>query len=106
MASRALLQRVSSRRAIGTLSRTSTLSGSHYSSITRCSSYNAINLAKSKQLNNFVHGNRLFSTASQWNKELRTMSEDEISGLKVQEERLMRDLHETCEWGKGERWGR
>jgi hypothetical protein len=34
------------------------------------------------------------------------MSEEEVSGLRVKEDRLMRDLHETCEWGKGERWGR
>jgi len=34
------------------------------------------------------------------------MSEEEVKGLKVEEERLMRDLHETCEWGKGEVWGR
>lgn len=34
------------------------------------------------------------------------MSEEELSGLTVQEDRLMSDLHETCEWGKGEKWGR
>ncbi|CAD0111414.1 unnamed protein product, partial [Aureobasidium uvarum] len=33
------------------------------------------------------------------------MSEEEVSGIKVKEERLMGDLHETCEWGKGEVWG-
>lgn len=41
-----------------------------------------------------------------WKKELRAMSEEELGGIKVQQERLMRDIHETCEWGVGERWGR
>jgi hypothetical protein len=49
---------------------------------------------------------KLSSTSSKANKELATMSEEELSGLKVREERLMKDLHETCEWGKGEVWGR
>jgi hypothetical protein len=55
---------------------------------------------------NIIKTQRLFSTSSKANKELATMSEEELSGLRVQEDRLMRDLHETCEWGKGEVWGR
>ncbi|KAG9840000.1 N-carbamoyl-L-amino acid hydrolase, partial [Aureobasidium melanogenum] len=108
MASRALLQRLPSRRAISISPRTSTFSASSYSTITKCSSHHTSNnLVQTKQLNNFniVSGKRHFSSSLQWNKELKTMSEEEVSGLKVQEQRLMRDLHETCEWGKGERWG-
>lgn len=103
MAPRALLQRLSSRRAISA-PRVSTFSALNHSSITKCNSYNTTN----RQLNNFniVSGKRHFSFSGQWNKELKTMSEEEVGGLRVQEERLMRDLHETCEWGKGERWGR
>jgi hypothetical protein len=47
-----------------------------------------------------------FSTSTPRTKELAKMSEEEVSGLKVKEDRLMGDLHETCEWGKGEVWGR
>ena len=49
---------------------------------------------------------RLFSTSASRTKESSKMSEEEVSGLRVKEDRLMRDLHETCEWGKGEVWGR
>jgi len=55
---------------------------------------------------NNIRNSRHFSTSTTKTKELSKMSEDEVSGLKVKEDRLMRDLHETCEWGKGERWGR
>ncbi|KAF2765528.1 Zn-dependent exopeptidase [Teratosphaeria nubilosa] len=27
------------------------------------------------------------------------------SGLRIDQDRLMKDIHSTCEWGKGERWG-
>ena len=33
------------------------------------------------------------------------MSEKQLAAIKINRERLWRDLHETCEWGKGERWG-
>lgn len=101
MASRALLQRLCSRRAISLSPRVSALSALHYSNTLKSSASN--NIVKTKQCNTF---NRHFSSSGQWNKDLKTMSEEEVSGLKVQEERLMRDLHDTCEWGKGERWGR
>jgi hypothetical protein len=55
---------------------------------------------------NDIRNHRNFSTSTPETKELATITEDEISGLKVKEDRLMRDLHETCEWGKGEVWGR
>lgn len=34
------------------------------------------------------------------------MSAEDVAGLKVQQDRLMNDIHYTCEWGKGEAWGR
>lgn len=49
---------------------------------------------------------RAFSTSAASYKDLSKMSEEEISGLRVKGDRLMSDLHKTCEWGKGERWGR
>lgn len=33
------------------------------------------------------------------------MSEQDLSSLKIDQERLMNDIHSTSEWGKGERWG-
>lgn len=34
------------------------------------------------------------------------MSKDEIASLKVNQERMMKTLHDTCAWGTGKRWGR
>lgn len=28
------------------------------------------------------------------------------SSLRVNQDRLMRDIHYTCQWGTGERWGK
>lgn len=33
------------------------------------------------------------------------MSRKDLAGLRVDQNRLMNDIHSTCEWGKGERWG-
>jgi hypothetical protein len=33
------------------------------------------------------------------------MSEQQLAAVKINRERLWNDLHETSEWGKGERWG-
>ena len=33
------------------------------------------------------------------------MSEEQLSGLRVNQNRLMRDLHHNCQWGQGPRWG-
>lgn len=32
-------------------------------------------------------------------------SKTELGNLKIDRERLWRDLHYTCQWGQGERWG-
>ncbi|TVY49651.1 N-carbamoyl-L-amino-acid hydrolase [Lachnellula occidentalis] len=52
-----------------------------------------------------IRPSRLFSF-TQW-RAIRTteMSEQQLAAVKINRERLWRDLHETCEWGKGERWG-
>jgi hypothetical protein len=117
MASRALFQRGSSRGALRISPRVSVSSARYLSNkfTTRSndSLYNAntlntnltsINAIKIKM--NDIRNHRNFSTSTPETKELATITEDEISGLKVKEDRLMRDLHETCEWGKGEVWGR
>lgn len=33
------------------------------------------------------------------------LSEKQLADLRVDKNRLWTELHETCEWGKGERWG-
>lgn len=33
------------------------------------------------------------------------LSEKEVSELKVNKERLAKDLHDSCLWGYGIRWG-
>lgn len=33
------------------------------------------------------------------------MSEQDIAALKVNQSRLMEDIHYTCSFGTGERWG-
>lgn len=50
----------------------------------------------------FVH----FSTTAVW-RNIRTtdMTEQQLAAVKINPGRLWKDLHETCEWGKGERWG-
>jgi hypothetical protein len=117
MASRVLLQRGSGRGALRVSPRVSAPSTSYLAnySTTRSNGTNinantlianvtSINAIKFKM--NDTRNQKYFSTSTSRTKELATMSEDEISGLKVKEDRLMRDLHETCEWGKGEVWGR
>lgn len=33
------------------------------------------------------------------------MSPEDFASLRVDQDRMMNDIHSTCEWGKGERWG-
>lgn len=33
------------------------------------------------------------------------MNDEMLNDLKVNRARLMEDLHHTCQWGMGERWG-
>ncbi|KEQ69699.1 Zn-dependent exopeptidase [Aureobasidium namibiae CBS 147.97] len=91
MASRALLQRASGRGALHRIHRVTVAS--------------TVYLSKNFSTPNNIENSRNSSTSAKRTKELSEMSEEEVSGLKVKEDRLMRDLHETCEWGKGERWG-
>lgn len=48
---------------------------------------------------------RTFRTSPCWDIKTTDLSEKELSSIKVNRERLWRELHGTCEWGKGERWG-
>jgi len=32
------------------------------------------------------------------------MAEEDLVAVKIDRERLWKDLHSTCEWGEGERW--
>ena len=33
------------------------------------------------------------------------MRKEDLASLRINQGRLMEDIHSTCEWGKGERWG-
>jgi hypothetical protein len=46
-----------------------------------------------------------FSTTPQWQIRTKEMNEDHFKDLKVNKARLMQDIHHTCQWGTGERWG-
>ncbi|PMD65899.1 Zn-dependent exopeptidase [Hyaloscypha bicolor E] len=48
---------------------------------------------------------RLFSMTSRRNVRTTEMSDEQLAAVKINRERLWKDLHSTCEWGKGERWG-
>jgi len=40
-----------------------------------------------------------------WKMATADMTAKDVASLKVKQDRLMSDIHETCEWGKGEAWG-
>jgi hypothetical protein len=51
----------------------------------------------------------MFSTTSftaSETKELRNMRDEDLKSLRIDQDMLMRDLHDSCEWGVGIRWGR
>lgn len=48
---------------------------------------------------------RLFSSSISRSIAVAEMSDKDLSSLRVKRDRLMADIHSTCEWGKGERWG-
>ena len=46
---------------------------------------------------------RAFTSSSRLNVDL---TENVLASLKVKQDRLMGDIHHTCQWGVGERWGK
>ena len=36
----------------------------------------------------------------------RANGQDVFVGLKISQDRLMNDIHGTCQWGRGPRWGK
>jgi hypothetical protein len=46
-----------------------------------------------------------FSTTPKWQIRTKEMTEAQFKDLKVNQKRLMEDIHYTCQWGTGERWG-
>jgi len=49
---------------------------------------------------------RSLSRSSQWQLHTKEMNEDMLRSLKVNRQRLMEDIHHTCKWGTGQRWGK
>ncbi|KAF2199356.1 amidase [Delitschia confertaspora ATCC 74209] len=52
-----------------------------------------------------LKGRRSFSATPRWNLQTRDMNEEHLSSLRVNQCRLLEDIHYTCQWGTGERWG-
>jgi hypothetical protein len=48
---------------------------------------------------------RQFSISAHRSIAVAEMTDNDFKSLKVKQDRLMADIHSTCEWGKGERWG-
>lgn len=48
---------------------------------------------------------RQFSISAYRSIAVAEMTDNDFKSLKVKQDRLMADIHSTCEWGKGERWG-
>lgn len=48
---------------------------------------------------------RSFSGSQARGLHTKEMNDEQLSSLKVDQNRLMEDLHYTCHWGTGERWG-
>ena len=46
-----------------------------------------------------------FSRSTQRCLAVAEMRHEDLAGLRINQDRLMNDIHSTCEWGKGERWG-
>jgi hypothetical protein len=55
--------------------------------------------------NRAIRYGRQFSTSAHRSIAVAEMSDTDFKSLKVKQDRLMADIHSTCEWGKGERWG-
>jgi hypothetical protein len=51
-------------------------------------------------------GRRCFSQTSGWRLQTKELDEVALKSLKVNKKRLMADLHHTCQWGTGRRWGK
>lgn len=48
---------------------------------------------------------RGFGTTKSWGIKTTELSEKQLVELRIDPIRLWNELHKTCEWGKGERWG-
>lgn len=53
-----------------------------------------------------TNGRRAISSTARRAIAVSEMKKDDLSSLRVNQDRLMNDIHTTCEWGKGERWGK
>ncbi|KAF2017272.1 amidase [Aaosphaeria arxii CBS 175.79] len=50
-------------------------------------------------------GLRSFSATTSWQLRTTEMNEEQLGSLKVDQSRLMGDIHHSCQWGIGQRWG-
>lgn len=52
-----------------------------------------------------VRSSRSFATTSIRQVKIAELSKRQLADIKIDQDRLWAELHKTCEWGKGERWG-
>ena len=69
----------------------------------RCWSHRAI--VRRKLALNFPGHGEFIGNASRRALATAAMSDEQLSGLRVNQDRLMKDLHHSCQWGQGIRWG-
>lgn len=50
-------------------------------------------------------GRRAFGASATMQLHSKEMTEEMLDSLKINQERLMADIHYTAQWGKGQRWG-
>lgn len=62
-------------------------------------------LRKSPEASRAFAIKRFFSDTPRWQLQTKEMDEDALKSLRVNKQRLMDDLHHTCQWGTGKRWG-
>lgn len=75
------------------------LAASRFQSVLRAARGNSWSLRTCRQTQ------RSFSVTPIWQLHTKEMNEELLAGLKVNQGRLMEDIHHTCQWGSGQRWG-
>ncbi|KAF2655273.1 amidase [Lophiostoma macrostomum CBS 122681] len=71
----------------------------------RSASHDACARCNAAQSVRGVRVGRTFSVSTRWRLHTKEMNEELLGSLKVNQGRLMEDIHHTCQWGTGQRWG-
>lgn len=66
--------------------------------------YPALRATPCRSVLGYSHA-RGFASSPTWRIRTKEMNDEHLQDLKVNQGRLMQDIHHTCQWGPGERWG-